>query len=129
MAERYRDAPEYNAYKHGVRIITGPAAWFLGEDNGQPLIEHESEDSITYLDIRDVGEGGLTLREVTKQFDPEESFYYLRMMHLMLDTMVQFRRASVGDTTIEVHGHTILDLDKKAVVALGFRNTTLTMTI
>jgi hypothetical protein len=129
MAERYRAAGEYNAYKHGVRIIAGPASWTLSDDENHPLLHHQSDDSITYLDIRDVGEGGLTLREVTKQFNPKESFFYLQQMHLMLETMVNLRRGCLSDDAVDVRGHVIIDLDKDDVVALGSRNATLTVTV
>lgn len=132
MAERYRDAAEYNAYKHGLRVITGPAMWSLGDPEGDPaipLLLHQSEDSITYLDVSDIGEGGLTLREITKQFNPEESFLYLQLMHSILDTMTRLRRASLGDTPQYINGHTFQDIDRDAILLLGVNNASLTMTI
>ncbi len=134
MATRYLTAPEYNAYKHGMRIIARPSLWSLNdpEDPENPIIIHqESEDSITYLDVRDIGEGGLTLREVTKQFNPAESFYYLEQMYYMLLVMTKVRHAKLAG--IEDLGNLpvrwFADLDKDSVERLSFGNASLTMAL
>jgi len=134
MAERYRqaaDAAEYNSYKHGLRIMTGPALWSLNDPDEPdvPLLLHESQDSITYLDLRKTDEGYLQLFEVTKQFNPEESFFYVNLMYHMLDTMTKLRRARYSGVAQGVQGHTIFDLDKDDILALGFTNASLSMSL
>ncbi len=111
MAMRYlaaAGAAEYNAYKHGVRVMTGPSFWSLGDDDA-PLIVQESPDSISYLDLRKTEEGYLRLYEVTKQFNPEESFFYLNLMQRMLDTMTKLRRVRLTGEPQEGQVHIILD--------------------
>jgi len=127
MAKRYRDAAdgaEYNAYKHGLRVMMGPSFWSLGDPDA-PLISNESPDSVTYLDMKRTDEGYLELRQVTKQFDPEESFFYLDFIHHMLNTMTKLRRARYLGGVQNVVGHTILDLDKNDVAALSLKNASL----
>ncbi len=130
MAKRYLTAPEYNGYKHGMRIMARPSSWSLG-DPEDPIIHQESEDSITYLDVQDIGEGGLTLREVTKQFNPTESFYYLEQMYYMLLVMTKVRHAKFAGVTDlnNLPVRWFADLDKDFIERLSVGNASLTMAL
>jgi hypothetical protein len=128
MGERYLKAgDEYNSYKHGVRVISGPTGWSLG-DSENPIIDVKSEHSVSYLESQE-DEESRTYRWVTKTLNPEESFIYLQYMHAMLDTIVNLRKAGLGDEAQHVHTHTIIDLDRNALLAFLLGEHTITMSL
>jgi hypothetical protein len=59
MAERYIAGSEYNAYKHGLRVMTGQSSFGLCLENppGNPVgplrILASSEDSLSYLELKE----------------------------------------------------------------------------
>ena len=55
IARKYIDATEYNAYKHGLRVITGPT-FFKLYPTGQPDrgLQYSSENSIRFLELDEV---------------------------------------------------------------------------
>lgn len=93
IGKKYLEASEYNAYKHGLRVFTGEFALFISPDSKpeQKTCFGHSKDSLSYLELKDIGEGGLTVREVTKHFSPTESFNHLFIMQRILDTIKHTR--------------------------------------
>jgi hypothetical protein len=59
MAERYIAGTEYNAYKHGLRVMTGQSSFGLRLENppGTPIgplrILASSKDSLSYLEMKE----------------------------------------------------------------------------
>jgi len=105
--QRYLEAAEYNGYKHGLRVLIGHNRLTLwpndaaGNPQGQGFIFADSEDSFTYPELEDRGEGGLTAIEVTKHFNPKESFEYIRIMQFILDEVMRTRRTRMNGEIIE----------------------------
>lgn len=88
---KYLRGLEYNAYKHGIRIMTGPSYFrFSPTDNPQSGVQWESDNSVRFLEI-DRKKGVLQMS--VKQFDPEESMLHMQVMTEMLATIVSTRLA------------------------------------
>ena len=120
--QRYLEAAEYNAYKHGLRVLTGHT-WFrvwpndaAGNPQGQGFVLGDSEDSLSFPELEDQGEGGLTAVEVTKHFNPKENFEHIQIMQLILDEVMRTRGARINREPIE-HLETIL-IDREKLQAL-----------
>jgi len=119
LSERYLDAlEEYNSYKHGLRVLTGPSqvSLRLNDANGVPhgpaYILGESEDAFSFLALEDKGEGGSTVVEVNKHFNPEENFFHLYIMQVILGEMKKTRLARLrGETEIEIMTLNTIDKD------------------
>ena len=119
QAKRYLEAVEYNAYKHGLRVLTGPSHFSLrlndanGVPHGPAYVLGASEDAFSFLELEDKGEGGLTVVEVNKHFNPEESFLNLYTMQVLLGEVKKTRLARItGETQIEILTVPTLDKDK-----------------
>jgi len=106
IGQRYLDSSgymtgEYNAYKHGLRVLTGRSYFSLrlndadGVPHGPAYVLGASDDAFTFLELEDRGEGGLTVVEVNKHFNPEESFLHLFMMQMLLGEMKKTRLARI----------------------------------
>ncbi|HYT36100.1 MAG TPA: hypothetical protein VEL49_02895 [Ktedonobacteraceae bacterium] len=106
--KRYLEAAsEYNGYKHGLRVLTGHsklAMWpndAAGNPQGQGFVMGDSEDSVSFLTLEDKGEGGETVVEVTKHFNPKESFEHIQIMQLILDEVMRTRRGRINKDSLE----------------------------
>ncbi len=119
LGERYLEAvEEYNSYKHGLRVLTGPSQFSLrlndanGVPHGPAYVLGTSEDAFSFLELEDKGEGGSTVVEVNKHFNPEENFFHLYMMQVLLGEMKKTRLARLrGETEIEIMTLTTIDKD------------------
>lgn len=106
--KRYLEAAsEYNGYKHGLRVLTGHS-WLkvwpndpAGNPQRQGFVLGDSEDSLSFLALEDKGEGGKTVVEVTKHFNPKESFEHMQIMQLILSEVMRTRRARINREPIE----------------------------
>src|SRR6266516_255006 len=120
--ERYLEAAEYKGYKHGLRVLTGHSRLTMrmndanGNPQGQGFILGDSEDSLSFPELEDKGEGGLTAVEVTKHFNPTESFEYIQIMQFILDEVMRTRRARINKEPLE-HLQTIF-IDREKLHAL-----------
>lgn len=120
--QRYLDAAEYMGYKHGLRVLTGHSRFRMwpndaaGNPQGQGFIMGESEDSLSFPELEDKGEGGLTAVEVTKHFNPKESFEYIRIMQFILDEVMRTRRTRINGEPLE-HLQTVY-IDREKLQAL-----------
>src|SRR5450755_4086496 len=96
----------YNAYKHGLRVMTGPHQLRIalqkpdGITTGPMHVIQASEDSVTYLQKEPVREVGgkkeIPIGEITKSFNPFEASFYMAKMSQMLETIKATRLAQLG---------------------------------
>ena len=97
VAELYLQGHEYNAYKHGLRVVSGTAA--LGvKPMGSPeslRIIMTMPHSLTYLELGDTAEG-YTADQVTKELDPEYSYAVVQAVSCVLMTTRNMRMARYG---------------------------------
>lgn len=127
IAERYVRAAsfggEYNAYKHGVRVLTGTSAVQVGSEPGGPMMTlAASSDSVTFLELEAMSDtvGTKQVFEVLRHFNPVESFKFIEFMALLAENMKLSRVATI-DGAGEVKLHHFTGLDRGAVRALGNR--------
>lgn len=116
--KKYLDAGEYNAYKHGLRVMTGESRLVVYPDD-QPefatIIGH-SPDSLSFLETKDIGEGGLTVHETTKHFSYIESYNHIHVMHLLMKTIKSSRLAILKkEKGSEIQ--TFFELDKEKLIS------------
>ncbi len=119
VGEGYLDAaPEYNGYKHGLRVLTGHNRLIMwpndtnGNPQGQGFVMGDSEDAVYFLAVEDRGEGGETVSEVAKHFNPKESFEHMQIMQLILDELMRTRRARITKEPLESIRTIFIDRDK-----------------
>jgi len=123
MAKKYVEATEYrageyNAYKHGLRVLTGPTSLQVATSpQGPYFVIGASDNSLSFLKREDLGEGGMTILEVTKHFNPEESFVHLHIMQLILEEIKNTRLAKMKNEPLTALG-AFIDLDKEQIEAL-----------
>jgi hypothetical protein len=117
--KRYLEASsEYNGYKHGLRVLTGHSRLSIwptdvtGNPHGQGFTMSDSEDSLSFLALEDKGEGGETVVEVTKHFNPQESFEHIQIMQLILGLVMQTRRAQINKEPLEYLQTIFIDREK-----------------
>lgn len=129
IGERYLEADEYNAYKHGLRVFTGETAIFVSPSDspGKKTCLAHSKNSFNYLQIKDKGEGGLTVFKTIKHFNPVESLNYLFVMRQMLETIKTTRLARLLRETDKVKINTFFEIDKKGFQELA-RKTIISVT-
>jgi hypothetical protein len=123
IGQRYLDASgymsgEYNAYKHGLRVLTGRSQFSIrandanGIPQGHGYVLGASDDALSFLELEDKGEGGLTVMEVNKHFNPEESFLHLHMMQTLLGEMKKTRLARMkGEGVSDLLTVSVMDRD------------------
>ena len=113
MSQKYLDGTEYNAYKHGIRIITGPTyIKFTPTDNPQGGIEFTSDDSVRFLEIEEGKNNTKAVRETFKHFNPIESINHLFIMAELLETIKAVRLARLQGRKGVASLKTITKLDK-----------------
>jgi hypothetical protein len=135
MAERYIEAAaynggEYNAYKHGLRVMVGPSAISFrrqGAEGETPAFGAASEDALRFLRWEEVAENRRTIHEVTKHINPEESLFYIGVMHHILETTVATRLAGLEGHGQGVTLNTFLHLDRNDVFRLQAQAMTFTI--
>lgn len=142
IAERYitasaRNVGEYNAYKHGLRVMaTGHSTISVQLQNsldgtpvGQPHLVGASEDAFRFLQMeKDEQQNGTLVREVIKHFSPRESFFFIVQMRQMLET-VKFTRLARLNGEEHVSLNMFFDLDRSYVLSLRGDHTTFSITI
>jgi hypothetical protein len=135
MAERYIEAAaynggEYNTYKHGLRVMVGPSAISIrlqGAEGETPAFGAASEDALRFLRWEELGENRRTIHEVTKHINPEESLFYIGVMHHILETTVATRLAGLEGHGQGVTLNTFLHLDRNDVFRLQAQAMTFTI--
>lgn len=127
-AERYIEGVEYNAYKHGLRVVTGSTLFTInlnnqfGSPQGPTFVIGASEDSLSFLELKEE-QGRPTVYETTKHFNPRESFLNIDAMHLMLRTIKNTRLAALENNGEHPTLYTFFKLDKKLIMELRTRFT------
>ena len=99
FARKYIDAPEYNAYKHGLRIITGPTHFSMRQTGSStPAISYQSDDSLRYLETKKMDDGSILVQESFQHFNPIESINHMSFMGSILETIKNVRYSSLAGT-------------------------------
>ena len=121
MAHKYVNGLEYNAYKHGLRVMAGYAYFRMYfDENPNGGLHWASHDSLMFLELKDVGEGGLTVYKTTKQFNPQESMDHILFMSCLLETIKSVRLARLkGEQGAKLN--TFFKMNKEGLLQL--RNT------
>lgn len=121
LAQKYLKGIEYNAYKHGLRMMMG-ASYFRFYPTGHPeqAVQFQSDDSIRFLELERVDKDTYQVKETYKHFNPIESLNHLYFMSVMLKTIKSVRLARLkGEKKARLNSLTQLDkdnLDKLRVV-------------
>lgn len=113
LARKYNEGTEYNAYKHGLRVITGPT-FLKFSPTGQPDkgFQFESENSIRFLELDEVEKNKFQVKETYKHFNPIESINHLYFMCGALETIKSVRMARIkGETKANLNTFSNLDKD------------------
>lgn len=123
LSEKYIAGAEYNAYKHGVRIMTGPSSLsFKPTGKSEGGFSFSSNDSVRFLEIKDDEQDRKIVYETVKHFNPIESINHLLFMAQLLDTMKTTRLARLQGGQKHIEFNTFFDLDRD--VLKKFRNRT-----
>ncbi len=125
IAKKYMDADEYNAYKHGVRMVSGESKMALGTRQGGISLENAivigMPFSITHFKFKKLQDGTGILSE-TKEFNPEESIIHVRIMTEIIGVIKQVRIASLKGADKVVPGPiAAIDRDKIAALSVCFK--------
>lgn len=78
MARYYLDGRDaYNSYKHGIRVVSGTVDQWT--EHG---LQRLADNGLAYLTV-----DGDQVCEVTREFAPEQSLYFMSTMHRMQETI------------------------------------------
>ncbi len=113
LSKKYIEGTEYNAYKHGLRTMTGPT-YFRMFPTGEPDkgISYASDDSIRFLELEKVEDNAHKVKEVYKHFNPIESLNHIYFMSGILETIKSVRLARIkGEKHARINSFTQLDRD------------------
>lgn len=97
MGSKFLDGIEYNAFKHGIRVAAVSAGLSVALDSEPDNISQVMHIpvGISYLELKDVGEGGLTVHQTTKEISYQESLNHIFLATLMLRTVKNSRLARI----------------------------------
>jgi hypothetical protein len=121
IGEKFLDATaEYNSYKHGLRIHAGGSALSVYPDGHpeQATTLIASPDSLTFLELKDRGEGGLTIHETTKHFSVKESYAHLVFMARLIKAIKSTRLGTLTKAE-RVELPTFFELDRGEISKLA----------
>ena len=128
---KYLDSlPEYNAYKHGLRVTATGPAWFRLRPEGStgPGFARSSDDALRYLEVKSLPTGEKVQYDQLKLFTIKECMDNLRMMQKILSTVRATRLAHLYDEpSPEIFW--FLDLDREALLQQGVNNSKFGMQI
>ncbi len=113
IARKYLEGTEYNAYKHGLRVITGHT-FIKFSPTGQPDkgFQYSSDNSIRFLELDEVEKNKFQVKETFKHFNPVESINHLYFMYGILETIKSVRMARInGETKANLNSFSSLDKD------------------
>jgi hypothetical protein len=126
MADKYIDAKEFNAYKHGLRVYTGETALKIVDNNkpNDPGVSWRSRDSLVFLETERREDGDMQVYRAIKHFNPDESINHLYIMKLMISCVKNTRTARLekrDETQIEVFQDINMEELRKLRVITKFR--------
>ena len=113
VARKYIEATEYNAYKHGLRVFTGPT-FIKFSPTGQPDkgFQYVSDNSVRFLELDEIEKNKFQVKETFKHFNPIESINHLYFMSGILETIKSVRMARIkGETKANLKSFSSLDKD------------------
>lgn len=94
LAKDFSDRDEYNAYKHGLRIIPLASRFALFESQNRDAIKDmDFSDSMTF-----VKEVDNEIRFITKAFDTERDFKMTAIASQFIENIISIRRGVYFDT-------------------------------
>lgn len=94
LAKKYIEGEEFNAYKHGLRTLTGHTFLRIFP-TGEPQkgIQFDSGDSLRFLKLDKIDEHYYQVKEIIKHFNPIESLNHIYFMSSALETIKSVRLA------------------------------------
>lgn len=121
IANKYMSGTEFNAYKHGLRTMTGPT-YVRIFPTGEPEkgIKFESDDSLRFLELEELEKNVFEVKETFKHFNPLESISHIYFMSALLETIKSVRLARLrGETKTRLNSFVQLNKESlnKLVVA------------
>lgn len=124
MAQRYLKGAEYNAYKHGVRVLVGPTALeFTPEGKTEATLSFVSDDSVKFLELEDIGNDQVAVYEVWTHFKPAESINYLYFMSVLLNIIKTVRLAQLTeDSDIQMELFPPINRDGLSQLSSGMKS-------
>jgi len=94
LMQKYADAVEYNAFKHGVRVFAHASEFGItSRDESVQSWKWASDTSVRFLELTGIRDGEYVVRESVRQFDLEESMAHIEIMYQMLVTIKETRLA------------------------------------
>jgi hypothetical protein len=120
VAERYLAGTEYNAYKHGIRMLRGKQEFkvYPRDNPDTPSLALESDNALTYLELRKDDERGQTVHQTVKFFKAKEDYAHIQMLAKLAE--------SIKNTRIEKYGGSakreiiaFFDLDREQLIELS----------
>lgn len=127
LATKYVDGVEYNAYKHGLRLHTGPSHFAVYPENQREKgFSWASDDSVRFLEIKKEG-CSQRVQYSVKHFDPEEAITHLQFMNLVLGILKKCRLARLKRE--EIDSSLVVKMDRDAIEKLGRRGFKLGMPV
>jgi hypothetical protein len=100
---------EYNAYKHGLRVVSGSAELAVGPGSGgQMKTVLTMKHSLTYLELFETLEGYIA-DQVTKDLSPD---YSAKVIETIAGILSIVRDMRVGRIKQQVSAVNCLDLDR-----------------
>jgi hypothetical protein len=115
-AERFVSGQEYNAYKHGLRVVAGSAGLGVATQTGPSEFKRvlSMKHAVTYLELGEET-GGYVGQCVTKEVSPEYSFELINCIALVLMTTKEMR---VARTKQHVDTASFPQIDREVLLKL-----------
>jgi len=116
MADQYLCSPEYNAYKHGLRVLPGSARLLVdisrGANEFRPVLS--MKHSVTFLEIEE-RDNHYAAQEVTKEIDPEDAYQRILVMSSIAENIKNIRLAGLRRERTDV---STFSLDRQGLLRL-----------
>jgi hypothetical protein len=107
-AQRYLAGKEYNAYKHGLRVLPGSMTLMVGigpePKNMAPVLSMAS--SISYLEEEEP-DSVRRFAEVTKEVKAEDAYHWMGAMMTIAEILRDVRLAGLRNSSIQIQTVTI----------------------
>lgn len=133
LARRYIRAHEYNAYKHGLRVLTGSSylQWKPDGSNDEGLVL-QSENSLQFLKVEKINECNKNktyiVKKIFKHFDPMASINHIAFMMRALENIKSTRLSRLNNQGQANLSICLSPIDRETLSSLS-RNTSWTMTL
>ena len=115
-AKRYLGSPEYNAYKHGLRVLPGAMTLKFGKPGMPPTNTLFSmPHSVTFLEREELDDG-YGYSEVTKEVNAEDSYQWLLALASIAEAVRDIRLAVLRRTAVSM---TMFTFDRKKLIWLS----------